>query len=467
MKRSVEALEKENQELRKSLSGLQRQLDLTSAELVNQASRVVEKEAAVRTLNEKVHKLAGDLKESLTSINHLKAKLEAKEIILKENREAAMPDAAKRYQGIAGLNPTQAAQKIQEAFDAKIIQDIQESSGRISNRRSRIMRENDEKQLESERMVDRVVNTVEDYEDPRHGIDMKATREKENIHHTKDFQVSRGEKTNKNIEDVLRSRNSEIDQKLKEIMKKSMIPMKFVRIGEGLYVFGSKRVNVKAINNKLAVRIGGGYMYIEEFIRVFAHQELMKLKTMKGEIAYSNIEDEKLPEEVEVSQIITDSTLNGQSGKPKELDKSQASLRRSSTGNEATSQSPLGSSYFMYKKEESLQKSPIEPAWSRSASVTYKVADLSKSFQKVFDTSLNCEIVVPKETTPSPNTSGYQDKSKHKTPPVKGKVKVENSPKPKEYVSRVMKTLPDKRSESNCLKESPINTRVGYPRKYL
>ncbi len=40
----------------------------------------------------------------------------------------------------------------------------------------------------------------------------------------------------------------------------------FVRESEGVYAFGSKRVMLKADNGKLSVRVGGGFLSVEEFV---------------------------------------------------------------------------------------------------------------------------------------------------------------------------------------------------------
>jgi Growth-Arrest-Specific Protein 2 Domain len=40
----------------------------------------------------------------------------------------------------------------------------------------------------------------------------------------------------------------------------------FYREGEGVYMFGTKRVYIRVENNKIVVRVGGGYLSIDEFI---------------------------------------------------------------------------------------------------------------------------------------------------------------------------------------------------------
>ena len=39
-------------------------------------------------------------------------------------------------------------------------------------------------------------------------------------------------------------------------------PVKQIRIGEGSYTFGSKKITIRVLNGKLVIRVGGGYMMI-------------------------------------------------------------------------------------------------------------------------------------------------------------------------------------------------------------
>lgn len=38
--------------------------------------------------------------------------------------------------------------------------------------------------------------------------------------------------------------------------------IKYIRIGEGHYTFGSKKIHIRKLNGKLVIRIGGGYMMV-------------------------------------------------------------------------------------------------------------------------------------------------------------------------------------------------------------
>jgi hypothetical protein len=45
------------------------------------------------------------------------------------------------------------------------------------------------------------------------------------------------------------------------------------RLGEGTYLYGTKKIFAKIMNGKLIIRVGGGYMVIDEFLKQF-EQEL-------------------------------------------------------------------------------------------------------------------------------------------------------------------------------------------------
>ncbi len=51
----------------------------------------------------------------------------------------------------------------------------------------------------------------------------------------------------------------------------------FQRESEGVYLFGTKRVNIRVDNNNINVRVGGGYLSIEEFIDQYTPSELERL----------------------------------------------------------------------------------------------------------------------------------------------------------------------------------------------
>ena len=60
------------------------------------------------------------------------------------------------------------------------------------------------------------------------------------------------------------------DMKLAEYINnypdRQKLKIMFMRESEGVYEFGSKRVAVKVEKGKINVRVGGGYLSIDEFL---------------------------------------------------------------------------------------------------------------------------------------------------------------------------------------------------------
>lgn len=52
----------------------------------------------------------------------------------------------------------------------------------------------------------------------------------------------------------------------------------FLRESEGVYSFGQKRIYVKVEKgDKILVRVGGGFMHIEDFITQYTNEEADKI----------------------------------------------------------------------------------------------------------------------------------------------------------------------------------------------
>ena len=56
------------------------------------------------------------------------------------------------------------------------------------------------------------------------------------------------------------------------------------RLGGGFYLFGTRKIYCKIMNGKLVVRVGGGYMSIDEFLLTNTSHELCRIQfTMEKE----------------------------------------------------------------------------------------------------------------------------------------------------------------------------------------
>lgn len=52
----------------------------------------------------------------------------------------------------------------------------------------------------------------------------------------------------------------------------------FLRESEGIYEFGSKKISVRVDNDKINIRVGGGYLSIDEFLDQYTPLELEKME---------------------------------------------------------------------------------------------------------------------------------------------------------------------------------------------
>lgn len=72
-----------------------------------------------------------------------------------------------------------------------------------------------------------------------------------------------------------------VDRRLSEFINnypdRQRLRIMFYRESEGVYQFGTKRVNIRVENNKINVRVGGGYLSIDEFLDQYTQSECEKL----------------------------------------------------------------------------------------------------------------------------------------------------------------------------------------------
>lgn len=73
-----------------------------------------------------------------------------------------------------------------------------------------------------------------------------------------------------------------IDKKLAEYInnypERSKLKIMFMRESEGIYQFGTKKVYVRVDQDKINIRVGGGFLSIDEFLDQYTPAELEKLE---------------------------------------------------------------------------------------------------------------------------------------------------------------------------------------------
>jgi hypothetical protein len=60
-----------------------------------------------------------------------------------------------------------------------------------------------------------------------------------------------------------------VDELCADYINRLGCPVPVKRIGPNMYNFGTKKISAKIINGRLVIRVGGGYMGIEEFMMYY------------------------------------------------------------------------------------------------------------------------------------------------------------------------------------------------------
>jgi len=73
-----------------------------------------------------------------------------------------------------------------------------------------------------------------------------------------------------------------VDKKLAEYINnfpdRQRLKIMFMRESDGVYLFGSKKVYVRVDKDKINIRVGGGFLSIDEFLDQYTPVELEKLE---------------------------------------------------------------------------------------------------------------------------------------------------------------------------------------------
>lgn len=72
--------------------------------------------------------------------------------------------------------------------------------------------------------------------------------------------------------------DQQIAEYLNNVTDRQKLKIMFMRESSGMYEFGTRRVEVKVAKGKILIRIGGGYMPIDEFLEQYTPLELEKIE---------------------------------------------------------------------------------------------------------------------------------------------------------------------------------------------
>lgn len=82
----------------------------------------------------------------------------------------------------------------------------------------------------------------------------------------------------------------QVDELLAKYINQMEVSVPVRRLEFGYYLFGTRKIYAKVLNNKLVVRVGGGYMSFAEFIDCNAVQEQKKIEELEANGNW-NLED--------------------------------------------------------------------------------------------------------------------------------------------------------------------------------
>lgn len=89
-------------------------------------------------------------------------------------------------------------------------------------------------------------------------------------------------------------KGDEVDEMLAKYLQDCPVPVR--RLGGGFYLFGTRKIYAKIMNGRLVVRVGGGYMFISEFITSYSDPEIAKLTKICEKLGIDSIWDLDLEE---------------------------------------------------------------------------------------------------------------------------------------------------------------------------
>lgn len=97
---------------------------------------------------------------------------------------------------------------------------------------------------------------------------------KERMQRINQLQKALGQSTKSKFSAV---KGDSVDEMLAQFLSIANCRVPVIRLGGGFYLFGTRKIYAKIMNGKLVVRVGGGYMVIDEFVATYEEPELNKL----------------------------------------------------------------------------------------------------------------------------------------------------------------------------------------------
>lgn len=86
-------------------------------------------------------------------------------------------------------------------------------------------------------------------------------------------------------------RGDAVDEQLARYINMMQCQVPIKRLGNGYYLFGTRKIFAKIMNGKLVIRVGGGFMIIEEFIATYGDQEINRCRLLEAQQQLGQAQD--------------------------------------------------------------------------------------------------------------------------------------------------------------------------------
>jgi hypothetical protein len=77
-------------------------------------------------------------------------------------------------------------------------------------------------------------------------------------------------------------KGDEVDEMLARMLAELGCKVPIKRLGDGYYLFGTRKIYAKIMNGRLVIRVGGGYMDLIEFVHTYSEVEMHKIENLIG-----------------------------------------------------------------------------------------------------------------------------------------------------------------------------------------
>ena len=116
-------------------------------------------------------------------------------------------------------------------------------------------------------------------------------------------------------------RGDNVDTQLQEYLERLDCEVPVTKLGEGNYLFGTRKIYMKLQNGRLVVRVGGGYMFISEFLETYTDTELKQIESQMNKENVDRYEDLK------IYQVSTQGNRRSTDYSPRDFNASMSSRR--------------------------------------------------------------------------------------------------------------------------------------------